>query len=152
MSPSRVPGLTVRMPRHMASKHTSLRRWAAHGGLARVVHTAGIAMETVFYDRDINIDDVSGLELPVVRDPVAHHVVDRGADGFGKTSIIEVGRDGSLDIDDVLVAKPIQLVSGDAWDHMGADHIEHFGGKAARLAHLQLLVRGLYGDVHYFMV
>src|SRR5580692_5209355 len=80
-----------------------------HRGLAGVVHAAGVAVETVLYDRDIDIDDIPGLELAVVRNPVAEHVVDRGADGLGETPIIEVGRDGPLDIDDVLVAQPVEL-------------------------------------------
>ncbi len=120
-----------------------------HRGLAHVVHAAGVAVEAVLDDGDIDIDDVAGFELAVVGDAVADHVVDRGADGLGKAPVIEVGRDGALDVDDVLIAQPVELLGGDARHHMGADHVEHLGGQPAGLAHLELLFWGLDGDMHY---
>ncbi len=92
-----------------------------------------------------------GLQLPVIGDPVADHVIDRGADGLGETPVIKVRRDGALDVDDVLVAPPVQLLGGDAGHHMGADHVEHFGGQAAGFAHFLLVFGGLDGYVHYLV-
>ena len=85
MSPRRAPGRTAAMPRHMASKQISASRCACTGGLADEVHAAGVAVEAVLDDRDVDVDDVAGLQALVVRDAVADHVVDRGADGLRET-------------------------------------------------------------------
>ena len=53
-----------------------------------------------------------------------------------------------LHLHDVVVAEAVELVGGDPGLHMLADHVEHFGGEAARFAHLLLLFRGLQGDRH----
>src|SRR5580692_2909703 len=120
-----------------------------HRGLAHVVHAAGVAVETILDDGDVDIDDVPGFELPVIGDAVADHVVHRGTDGLGEAPVIEVRRDGALDMDDVLIAQPVQLLGGDAGHHVGPDHVEYFGGQPAGLAHLQLFFWGLDGDMHY---
>ena len=66
----------------MASWHTSVRRRARTRGVPDEVHAAGIAMEAVADDRDVDIDDVAALQALIARDAVAHHVVDRGANGL----------------------------------------------------------------------
>ena len=63
------------------------------GGLADEVHAAGVAVEAVADHRDVDIDDVAGLQAPLVRDAVADHVVDRGADGLREAPVVEIGRD-----------------------------------------------------------
>jgi len=70
---------------------------------------------------------------------------------LGKTPVIEVGRDGSLDVDDVLIAQRSSssvVTPGTTW---GPIMSKHLGGQAARLAHLELFFRGLDGDVHYLV-
>src|SRR5690606_28651072 len=47
-------------------------------------HAAGIAIPAIFDDGDINIEDIARLEFLFPRNPVADHVVYRGADGAGK--------------------------------------------------------------------
>ena len=85
------------------------------------------------------------LEAPLVRDAVADHVVDRGADGLRKAAVAEVRRNGVLHIDDVVVADPVQLVGADPGGHVLADHVEHVGRQAPGNAQLFLLFRGLDG-------
>ena len=47
--------------------------------LAHDEHAAGVAMPTIFDDRDVDVDDVALFQRFVV----THLMVDRGADGFG---------------------------------------------------------------------
>src|SRR3984893_7423510 len=57
---------------------------------AHQVHAAGVAVKSVADHGDVDIDDVAGLQALVIRDAVADHVVHRGADGLGKTAVVEV--------------------------------------------------------------
>ena len=116
--------------------------------LADEIHAAGVAVEAVADDRDVDVDDVAVLQAFVVRDAVAHHMVDRAADGFGETTVVEVRGDGLLHLHDVVVAEAVELVGGDPGFHMLADHVEHLGGEAARFTHFLLLFGGLQGDRH----
>ena len=59
----------------------ALRR---HRGLADEVHAAGVAVKSIPDHRDVDVDDVAGLERLVVRDAVAYDMVYRGADGLRK--------------------------------------------------------------------
>ena len=88
------------------------------------------------------------LELLVVGDAVADHMVDRSADGLGKPVVAHVGRDGLLLVDDEIVAEPVQLVGGDPGGHMGLDHVQDVGRQPAGEAHFLLFFRGLDRDGH----
>ena len=100
--------------------------------LADVVHAAGVAVVAVLDDGHVDIEQVAALEHPLVGNAVADHVVDRGADGLREAAVAHIGRDRLLDLDDVVVADPVQLIGGDPGDHVLADHVQHVGGQAAR--------------------
>src|SRR3546814_20077080 len=53
------------------------------GGLADVVHAAGIAVPAILDDLDVDIEYVAVLEDFLARGAVAYMVFDRGADGGG---------------------------------------------------------------------
>src|SRR3990172_9298031 len=77
-------------------------------GLFQHEHHAGIAVIAVFYNRDIDINNIGCLEYPVTGDAMADNVVHRGADGFREALIVERGRDTMLDIDDVIMTDLVQ--------------------------------------------
>ena len=111
-------------------------------------HFTGVAVKAVFDDRDIDIDDVALLKNLVARNSVADHVVDRGADGFGKAFIVEWGRDGLLLVYDVIVANAVEFAGTDTGLHMRRDHLEHLGRQTAGGAHFLDFFRGFDGDGH----
>ena len=102
------------------------------GHFADAEHFAGVAMETIFYDGDIDIYGVACLEgLPIAGNTVTNNVVYRRADGFRKAIVIQWGWDGFLHIDDVVVANLIQLAGANPRLHMRANHFQYFGGQLA---------------------
>ena len=119
-----------------------------HGRLTNEVHTAGIAVESAADDRDVDVDNVAIFQAFIARDAMAHHMVDGGADGLRKTPVIEVRRHGLLDLHDVVMTETIELVGGHAGFDVLADHVEHFGGQTASLAHHLLLFGGFQGHGH----
>src|SRR5690606_23654955 len=83
--------------------------------LAYKEHFAGVAVEAILDDRHVDIDDVAVLQdLFVAGDTVADHMVDGGADGFGKASVVQWRRNGLLNFGDVFVADAVQLLGADA--------------------------------------
>ena len=74
---------------------------------------AAVSMEAAQEDGDVDIDDVSTEERPVVRDAVADHVVHGGADRLGEVSVVEGGGIGAS-----LEGHPgdqlVDLIRGDA--------------------------------------
>ena len=117
-------------------------------GLSDEHHLAGIAVEAVFDHGNVDVDDVPVLELLVPRDAVADLMVDRGADGFGETVVVERRRHRLLHVDDVVVADIVELARGHARFHVRSDHVQHVGGELSRDAHLFDLVRRLDGVAH----
>jgi hypothetical protein len=112
------------------------------------VHAAGVAMEAFTDDGHIDIDDVPGLQALVVGDPMAHHVVDGGADGLRKSTIVQIRRHRALHVDDVVVTDTVELLGRHSRHHVLADHVEHLGGEPTCDSHFFLLFRCLDGDVH----
>ena len=112
------------------------------GRFAHEKHFAGVAVKTVFDNRDVDIDNVAFLENLVTGNAVADHVVDGGTDGFGKTFVVERGRDGLLLVHDVIVTHAVKFASADTRLHMRCDHFEHLGGQAASNAHFLDFFRG----------
>ena len=55
-----------------------------HRGLANEIHLAGVAVIAILDHGDIDIEDVALLQHFVARNAVAHHVIDRRADGAGE--------------------------------------------------------------------
>ena len=125
MSPSRLPGLIARIPRHIASKHT-LREPGRPciDGCADHEHSARVAVVAVLDDRDVDVDDVAVAQRAVARNSVAHDVVDGGADRLrewrraGRAAVVQGRRDRAQIVDDVVVAEPIELLGGDARLHV----------------------------------
>ncbi len=118
------------------------------GGLAHDKHGGGVAVVAILDDGDVEVDDVAITQLLVVRDAMADHIVHRGADGFGEAVVVERSRDSLLHINDVVVAKGVQFVSGDACFDMGRNHDQHIGGQLAGNAHLFNLFRCLDFNGH----
>ena len=121
--------------------------------LADVEHAAGVAVEAVLDDGDVDVDDVAGLQSLVARHAVAHDVVDRGADrlGIGRIAgrrVVERGRHRALHVDHVVMAQRVQLVGGDAGLDVRRDEVEHLAGEAASHAHLFDFFRRLDGNRH----
>jgi len=110
------------------------------GGLADVVHPAGVAVIAVADHRHVDVDDVTGLEALFVGDAVADHVIHRGADGLGESPVVEVRRHRALHRDDVVVADAIELLGGHTGNHVLGNHVEHVGGQPAGGAHLFLFL------------
>src|SRR5690606_34374002 len=124
-----------------------------HRGLAHVVHAAGVAVPAVLDHGDVDVDDVAVLQdLARAGDAVADDVVDRGADRGGEAAVAHVGRDRALDVDDVVVADPVQLGGGHAGLHVGGHDLEHLGGQAAGDAHLLQVGGGLELDRHPLII
>ncbi len=113
-SPSRRPGATCRMPRHMASKPMlhSRRAWTEQSPTwnMRLVSPWKPSLMTVMS----TIDDVAGPQLPVPGNAMADDVVDRGADRLRKSLVIQGCGDGLLHLDDIVVANPVDFAGGDA--------------------------------------
>ena len=75
------------------------------GNFADGKHAAGVAVEAVFFDGQVDVDDVAFFERLVVGDAVADDVVDGGAAGFGigRVAVVQWGGIAALDVDVVVV-------------------------------------------------
>ena len=116
-------------------------------------HAAGVAVEAVLDDRDVQIDDVALLQCPLRRHAVAHHVIDRGADrlrigAVAGRRVVQRRRDGLLHVHHVVMAQAVEFRGGHARLDMGPDVVEHFRGQSARHAHAFDFFRCLDGDAH----
>ena len=56
-------------------------------------HAAGVAMPAIDDRRDVDVDDVAVLQLPVLRNAMADDMIDRGAAALGIAAIAEGRRD-----------------------------------------------------------
>ena len=103
-------------------------------------HATGVAMPTVLDHRDVNVDDVPFFQDFLTGNAMANLVVDRGANRFGvgvaATGVVmEWGRNGVLNLGDVIVRQLVQGVGGDTRIHMRGEVIQHLGGQSASLPH-----------------
>ena len=76
---------------------------------------------------------------------MAHLVIERRADRFWKSSVVERSWNGSLFDRNVFVADCIEFVSRYAWPDMVGDHVKHLGCHATCGAHLLYFLTGFYG-------
>src|SRR5690606_14818789 len=89
-----------------------------HARLPHVVHAAGVAVEAVLYDGDVDIHDVAGRQHLVAGDAVADHMVDRRADRARKRRArapggVTDGRGLATErAQDVLAADVVELTRG----------------------------------------
>ena len=113
-------------------------------------HAAGIAMETVFFDGNVNIEDVAIFEGFVIGDAVANHMVNRCAAGFGKRgiAIVEWGRIAALYVDMVIVYQLVEFVGGNTSFYEFADVVERFSSKATEFAHFVDFFWGVDDNCH----
>ncbi len=92
--------------------------------LADGEHPAGVSVETIFNNGDVDIDRVAVFQSLIARNTVANHMVYRGADGFGKPAVVQRGRDGLELINDEPVADLVQFIGADPRFDVFADHIQ----------------------------
>src|SRR3989344_636783 len=116
--------------------------------VADVEHAAGVAVVAVLDDRDVDVQGVAILERLVVRDAVADHMVDRGADRLRVALVVQRGRDGLLLVDDIVVTDLVQLIGGDARFDIFGNHFQHVGGQFAGDTHASDVLWGFEGDGH----
>ncbi|MNV51669.1 hypothetical protein D3C71_1437250 [compost metagenome] len=116
--------------------------------VADVEHPAGITVETVLDDGDVDVQGVAIFERLVVWNAMADHMVDRRADRLWIALVIERGRDGFLLIDDVVVADLVQLIGGNARLDVFGNHFQHIGGQFAGDTHFGDILGGFEGDGH----
>lgn len=83
---------------------------------------------------------------------VADHLVDGGANGFGKSFVVKGGGDGLLHINDMVVANLIQFSGADPRFDVLANHIQHICGKTASDAHFFQLFGGSDLNGHGFYI
>ena len=81
---------------------------------------------------------------------MAYDMVDRCADGFGETVVVEWRRDGLLYLGDVVMADFIEFAGGDARDNVLLNHLQNFGGQSTGDAHLFKFFGGFESDCHIF--
>src|SRR5579864_4015795 len=115
---------------------------------ANEIHPAGVTVETIPDDSDVNVDDVTSLEPLVIRYAMTNHVIHGSADGLRKPAIIEVCRNRPLDLDDIVVADTVEFLRGHTGDDVLPDHVEYLCGQASGHAHLFLLFSTFYRDMH----
>ena len=122
-----------------------LRADGAHG-----IHAAGIAVEAVFFDGDVDVEDITVFQGLVVGDAVADNVVYGGAAGFGEGGIAVVQGRGvaALHVYMIIVHQLVEFVGGHAGFDEIADVVEGFGGQAAELAHFFDFFGGFDDDGH----
>jgi hypothetical protein len=121
---------------------------AAHHRLVRalneqprlLVHVAGqegrvgVTVHAAEVCRDVDVDDVAVVDHRVVGDPVADHLVQRGAQRLRVTAVAERAGIGAV-ADQEVVTHLVQVVGRDARGHGGADRLQGLGGQPARHPH-----------------
>jgi len=105
-------------------------------------------VETILDYGNIDIDDITLFQPLVSGNAVTYLVIDRGADGFGKSPVVQWGRDRFLLIDDVVMADAVQFIRSNPGIHMGFHHFQHFCCKPTGNPHLLYLFRSFYPDAH----
>ena len=123
------------------------------GDFADGKHAAGVAVEAVFFDGEVDIDDVAFFEGFVVGDAVADDVVDGCAAGFGigRVAVVQRGGIAALNVDVIIVNEFVDFVGGDAGFDELADVVEGFGDEAAQFAHFFDFFGGVDDDCHGFV-
>ena len=120
--------------------------------VADTEHLAGIAMETILDNSDINIDDVSGFQgLAVTGDAVTNHVINRSTDGFRKAIVVKRCRNSLLHVNDMVVADFVEFASAHSRLHMRANHFQNFSGQFAGHTHLCNIVGRFNVYCHRFV-
>ena len=82
-------------------------------------------MPSVDDGRYVDIDDIAVTQHLVTGNAVADHVVDRRADGFRETPIVEWRRNGAP-FDSVFMTQLVKFASCYVWFYVGYNKIEYF--------------------------
>jgi hypothetical protein len=99
-----------------------------------LVHVAGqegrvgVPVHAADVPGDVNVDDVAVVDRRVVGDPVADHLVQRGAQRLRVTAVPE-GAGVRAVTDQEVVAHLVQVVGRDTWAHGSADRFQRLGGQ-----------------------
>ena len=80
---------------------------------------------------EIDVDDVPLAEHVVIRDAVAHHLVDAGANRV-RVSVVAKARGGVPVLDGVFVGQLVDLASGNAGPDVRSQEVHDFGVESAR--------------------
>ena len=83
---------------------------------------------------DVNVDDVAVVDQRVIGDPMADHLVQRGAQRLRVTAVAERARVGAV-ADQEVVPHLIQVVGGHARRHSSTDRLQGLGGQFAGHPH-----------------
>ena len=135
------------MPRHIASRVVSTRRFASTDGVPtkymRLVSPCQPSLITVtsMLTMSPSFSTLASLGMPWQITLLTEVQI-----GRREAPVADVGRDRLLHVDDVVVADAVELVGGDAGLHVRRDHVQHLGGQAAGHAHLLDLFGGFDGD------
>ena len=101
-------------------------------------------MVLVFNHSHIDVDDIAVFQkFGVVRDPVAHHFINRDTHGLRIAVVTQAGGNGLLLIHDIVITDTIQLAGADARFNIRFDHLQHFGSQSASDAHFFDIFWGL---------
>ena len=107
------PGATARMARFSDSCGALDEQAGFLVDVADQEGVVGVAVHAADERGDVDVEDVAVLDDRGVRDAVADHFIQRGAQRFGEAAVAERGR-VRLVVQQELVAYPVQLVGGDA--------------------------------------
>ena len=107
------PGLTALIARRSASSVRSTSSRHLLVDVAGEERRVGVAVHAVEVRGDVDVDDVAVLDHAAVRDAVADHLVDAGAQRLREAAVAERRGVGAV-VAEELVADPVELVGGDA--------------------------------------
>ena len=128
------PGRTALMPRSSASRVRSTSAPRLLVDVAGEEGGVGVAVDAVEVGGDVDVDDVAVLDHPAVRDAVADHLVDAGAEALGEAAVAE-RRGVRAVVAEELVADPVELVGRHARGDVGAHQLAGLRGQPARDPH-----------------
>ena len=111
-------------------------------------HAAGVAEVAVLDHGDVDVQGIAVLQRFVTWNPVADHVVDRGADRLGEAFVVQRRWDGALHVDYIVVADLVQGFGGDAGLDVFSDHFQHVGSQFAGDAHASDVFGGFQANGH----
>ena len=93
-------------------------------------------MVTIFDNSDINVNYIALFQNGCIAgNAMAYDMVKRSADRFGKTIVVQWGRDDLLNINNIIMTNSVELTSADAWHHMWLNHFQYFSSKPTACSH-----------------
>ena len=133
-SPRWLPGFACCDAEHQAFVGDLDEPLRLDADVADQVHAAGVAVPAVEDRSHVDIDDVAFLERALARNAVADDMVHRGAAAL-RIAAIAQGRGHAAGLQRHPVDDVVQLLGGDAGNHVRDQRVEDGGGEAAGGAH-----------------